>query len=133
VILGPQVDCFSNHALHLLFGNQYVVSPSSDRMGFRLDGASIPHPGSMRWISDATAAGTIQVPPDQCPILLMADCQTTGGYPKIASVITVDMGQAGQLAPGDRMTFAPVGIEEALFLCRSERAKLDRILPPIPT
>jgi antagonist of KipI len=63
----------------------------------------------------------------------MADCQTTGGYPKIASVITVDMGQAGQLAPGDRMTFAPVGIEEALFLYRSARAKLDRILPPIPT
>lgn len=132
MILGPQADRFSSHALEILFGNPYVVSPDSDRMGFRLDGAPIPHRDSMDWISDATAAGTVQVPADQRPILLMADCQTTGGYPKIASVITADLGQAGQLAPGQRIRFSPIGVEEALFLCRSERAKLDRILPPIP-
>jgi antagonist of KipI len=132
VILGPQAEHFSSHALDILFGNPYVISPDSDRMGFRLDGIPIPHHGSLEWISDATAAGAIQVPADQRPILLMADCQTTGGYPKIASVITVDLGQAGQSAPGDRIRFSPIGVEEALFLCRSERAKLDRMLPPIP-
>jgi antagonist of KipI len=132
VILGPQADSFSAAALDVLFNNPYVISPDSDRMGFRLEGASVPARDSLEWVSDATAAGTIQVPADQRPILLMADCQTTGGYPKVASVITADMGQAGQLAPGDRIRFSPIGVGEALFLCRSERAKLDRILPPIP-
>jgi antagonist of KipI len=131
LIPGPQTECFSPDAMDTLFTNAYVVAPDSDRMGFRLDGAPVAHRGSMEWISDATAAGTIQVPADRRPILLMADCQTTGGYPKIASVISVDMGQAGQLAPGDRVRFAPTTAAEALILFRMERAKLDRILPPI--
>ncbi|HEX2055765.1 MAG TPA: biotin-dependent carboxyltransferase family protein [Nitrospiraceae bacterium] len=131
VMPGPQAECFSQDAMDTLFTNVYVVAPDSDRIGFRLDGAPIAHRGSMEWISDATAAGTIQVPADRRPILLMADCQTTGGYPKIASVMSVDMGQAGQLAPGDRVRFAPITAEEALILFRKEREKLDHILPPI--
>ena len=131
VILGPQAERFSPIAMELFFNNPYLISADSDRMGFRLDGPPILHRRPGKLISDATAAGTIQVPSDQRPILLMADCQTTGGYPKIASVIAVDMAQAGQLAPGDRIRFNPIGAEEALLLCRTERAKLDRLLPPI--
>jgi antagonist of KipI len=131
VILGPQADRVSPDALELLFMNPYGISTDSDRMGFRLEGTPVPHRGSMAWISDATAPGTIQLPADRCPILLMADCQTTGGYPKIASVITADMAHAGQLAPGDSIKFALIDPDKALLLCRTERKKLDRILPPI--
>lgn len=131
VILGPQAEHFSRTTLDLFFTNPYVLSPDSDRMGFRLDGVGVPHCRPMAWISDATTPGTIQVPADQNPILLMADCQTTGGYPKIASVITVDLAQAGQLAPGDSIRFTPIDPDKALLLCRIEREKLDRTLPPI--
>lgn len=132
VVLGPQVERFSEKTVRLFFSSRYVVSTDSDRMGFRLNGAPVPHRrSSLEWISDATAAGTIQVPADQRPILLMADCQTTGGYPKIASVTTVDMAHAGQLAPGDWVGFTLIAADEAALLCRTERAKLDRIFPPI--
>jgi biotin-dependent carboxylase-like uncharacterized protein len=131
VIRGPQADRFSADALTTLLASRYVVSADSNRMGYRLNGAPIPHLTSAEMISDATVAGTIQIPADQQPILLMADCQTTGGYPKIASVITVDMAPAGQLAPGDQLTFQLTTVEAAVLLCRSEREKLDRLLPPI--
>jgi antagonist of KipI len=131
VIRGPQAERFSSRALSTFFASRYVVSADSNRMGYHLDGAPITHLTSAEMISDATATGTIQIPADQQPILLMADCQTTGGYPKIASVISVDMAQAGQLAPGDHMTFLPTTVEAAVLLCRSEREKLDRLLPPI--
>jgi antagonist of KipI len=114
-----------------LFTSLYTISKDSDRMGFRLNGPPIPQRRPAELISDATAAGTIQVPADRRPILLMADCQTTGGYPKIATVITVDIPHAGQLAPGDHMTFTPIAPDDAALLCRTERAKLDRLLPPI--
>jgi antagonist of KipI len=131
VIPGPQADRFSTRAIERLFSSPYAISPDSDRMGFRLDGAPILPRRSGELISDATASGTIQVPADRRPILLMADCQTTGGYPKIASVMTADMAHAAQVAPGDRIRFGPTTVEEALLLCRQEREKLDRILPPI--
>jgi antagonist of KipI len=131
VVPGPQAKQFLSKARDVLFTSLYAISTDSDRMGFRLNGAPIPHRRPAELISDATASGTIQVPADRHPILLMADCQTTGGYPKIAAVITVDMAQAGQLAPGDRITFIPIAPEEATLLCRTERAKLDRLLPPI--
>lgn len=131
VVLGPQAEWFLPKAREVLFTSLYAISTDSDRMGFRLNGPPIPHRRPAELISDATVAGTIQVPADRRPILLMADCQTTGGYPKIAAVITVDMAQAGQLAPGDRITFSPIAPDEAALLCRKERAKLDRLLPPI--
>ena len=133
VIRGPQAEWFSFGALRTFLASRYVVSADSNRMGYRLGGTPVPYRRSDEMISDATAAGVIQIPADQQPILLMADCQTMGGYPKIASVITADMAQAGQLAPGDEMTFLLTTVEEAVLLCRSEREKLDRLLPPILT
>jgi antagonist of KipI len=132
VIRGPQAESFSFGALSMFLASRYVVSADSNRMGYRLSGTPVPHLKPTDMISDATAAGTIQIPADQQPILLMADCQTTGGYLKIASVITADIAQAGQLGPGDQMTFLLTTVEEAVLLCRSEREELDRLLPPIP-
>ncbi len=132
VVRGPHAEQFSSRALTTFLKSRFVVSVNSNRMGYRLDGAPIPHRGSAEMISDATAAGTIQIPAGKQPILLMADCQTTGGYPKLASVITIDMAHAAQLAPGDQTTFTLTTVEAAILLCRRERDKLDRLLPPIP-
>jgi allophanate hydrolase subunit 2 len=105
VIAGPHDDWFPRTALDLLTASVFTIDPQSDRMGFRLAGGSaLPRePGEM--ISDATVAGGLQVPASGHPILLMADRQTTGGYPIIAVVITADLPAAGQLLPGDQVRF----------------------------
>lgn len=84
----------------------------------------------MQFISDGTAMGALQVPSDGQPILLMADRQTTGGYPKIAVVISADLPLAAQLAPGDNMTFTPCTIAQAHRTLRARRSQLDAALPP---
>jgi biotin-dependent carboxylase-like uncharacterized protein len=84
----------------------YRIAPSSNRMGFRLSGPPLAHTRGADVISDATPLGVVQVPASGQPILLMADRQTSGGYPKIATVITADIGLAGQLGPGDTIAFA---------------------------
>lgn len=105
VIPGPQLDFFSPEALDVLQRTRFVVTPQSDRMGYRLTGAAIPRLEDREMISDATFAGALQVPPSGDPILLMSDRQTSGGYPQIAAVITADLPLAGQLAPGDWIEF----------------------------
>jgi antagonist of KipI len=106
VLAGPQADRFAPDALDVLQSAPYVIAHNSDRMGFRLEGARLRHAGSADIISDATPLGVLQVPASGQPILLMADRQTSGGYPKIATVITADLPVAAQLAPGDRVSFA---------------------------
>jgi allophanate hydrolase subunit 2 len=92
-------------------------------MGFRLEGPRLTHSRGADIISDATPLGVLQVPASGLPILLMADRQTTGGYPKIATVITADMSLAGQLCPGDTIEFAACSPREALSaLIAQERA-----------
>jgi antagonist of KipI len=83
-------------------------------MGFRLSGPALPHSRGADIISDATPLGTLQVPASGQPILLMADRQTTGGYPKIATTISADMAVAGQLAPGDTIRFAASSPRDAI-------------------
>lgn len=112
VMRGPQDDWFDDGAFEVLQRTRFTISPQSDRMGYRL---RIPDPGSRiptgraasagAMISDATFTGGLQVPPSGDPILLMADRQTTGGYPQMATVITADLPLAGQLAPGDWIEF----------------------------
>lgn len=105
VVPGPQGDELPPGCLAALCGRRFVISPQSNRMGYRLIGAAVPAAaGGM--ISDATFAGGIQIPPSGEPILLMSDRQTTGGYPQVATVITADLCVAGQLAPGDWIEFA---------------------------
>ncbi len=105
VLPGPQLDFFPSGALDVLQQTRFTVTPQSDRMGYRLTGASIPRVDGREMISDSTFAGALQIPPSGDPILLMADRQTSGGYPQIATVITADLPMAGQLGPGDWIEF----------------------------
>jgi antagonist of KipI len=125
ILPGPQQDRFADDALRVLQAGPYTISERSDRMGYRLDGAPLTHAGSADIISDATPVGAIQVPGSGLPILLLADRQTTGGYPKIATVITADLPVVGQLAPGDAISFAECSRKEAIAaLIALERALL---------
>jgi antagonist of KipI len=123
VIEGPQLEHFSDDALEVLQSAPYAIAENSDRMGFRLNGPTLTHRRGADIISDATPLGVLQVPASGQPILLMADRQTAGGYPKIATVITADVGIAGQLSPGDTITFAVCTLAEAIAaLIAQERA-----------
>lgn len=125
VLAGPQVDLFAADALATLCSAPYVVAQHSDRMGFRLEGPVLAHKGSADIISDATPLGVLQVPASGQPILLMADRQTSGGYPKLATVITADLATAGQLAPGDAIQFETCTARDAMAaLIEQERALL---------
>jgi antagonist of KipI len=105
VIRGPQAKMFTAAAYDALFASRYTITANSNRMGYRLEGAPLSHAGAADILSDATPIGSIQVPAAGQPILLMADRQTTGGYPKIGTVISADLPLAGQLAPGDWIEF----------------------------
>lgn len=112
-LLGPQADHFTPDALTAFFGKPFTVSRDFDRMGMRLDGPDLLHAKSADITSDATVPGAVQVPGSSQPILLLNDCQTTGGYPKIAVVITADLPRAGRLLPGSELRFRKVTMTEA--------------------
>lgn len=126
VIPGPHHSRFTAAALRTLQTTRYTVTPESNRMGYRLDGAALAKTaaGSVEMLSDATPIGSLQVPPSGLPILLMADRQTTGGYPKIATVISADLPLAGQLVPGDWIEFVPVTRTAAIDALRRRWAML---------
>jgi biotin-dependent carboxylase-like uncharacterized protein len=113
VLAGPDRERFVDDAYRLLQSAPYTIASESNRMGFRLQGAALPHARGADLISDATPLGTLQVPASGQPILLMADRQTTGGYPRVATVISADIGLAGQLGPGDTIAFSVCGLQEA--------------------
>src|SRR5262245_59020155 len=129
VLPGPQVDYFGPDAIELLQSKPYVVEQNSDRMGFRLSGPRLPHLRGADIISDATPLGALQVPASGQPILLMADRQTSGGYPKIATVISADISVAGQLGPGDTIEFAVCDTREAMAALIAQ----ERVLMAIET
>jgi antagonist of KipI len=123
VLPGPQRERFADHALDALQSAPYTIANDSDRMGFRLQGPALAHRLGADIISDATPLGVLQVPSSGQPVLLMADRQTTGGYPKIATVITADIGIAGQLGPGDTISFEVCSRPSAMAaLIAQERA-----------
>lgn len=130
IVRGPQAADFSDGACAALVQAAYRLTPHSDRMGYRLFGKPLEVAGSSHLISDAVPLGALQVPPDQQPILMMADRQTTGGYPKIAVVISADLPLAAQLLPGHTLRFRFVELEEARAALRDQRAALDAVLPP---
>ena len=123
VLPGPQRERFAGEALDALQSAPYTITNDSDRMGFRLQGPWLAHKFGADIISDATPLGVLQVPSSGQPVLLMADRQTTGGYPKIATVITADIGIAGQLGPGDTISFEVCSRRSAMAaLIAQERA-----------
>ena len=125
VVMGPHDDMFTTGARETLVKTRYVITAQSNRMGYRLEGAALSHAASADILSDATPIGSLQVPASGQPILLMADRQTTGGYPKIATVIAADLPVAGQLAPGDWVEFSPVSRSAAVDALRRQEARLS--------
>ncbi len=123
ILPGPQIDYFDSSAFDALQGGRYTVSPQSDRMGYRLSGARVPAPAG-EMISDAVFTGSLQVPPSGQPILLMADRQTTGGYPQLAMVITADLPLAAQLVPGDWVEFRACTRSDAVAALRAQEGAL---------
>ncbi len=121
VVLGPQDDAFTEEGIHTFLSEVYTVTPEFDRMGCRLDGPVIKHKESGDIISDGIAFGAIQVPSSGTPILMLSDRQTTGGYTKIANVITVDFRILAQLKAGDKVRFAKVSIQEAQSALLAQR------------
>lgn len=116
VILGPQKDAFTKEGIQTFEQNVYKISPQCDRMGYRLEGEKVQHLNDANIISDGITFGSIQVSGDGMPIVMMSDCQTTGGYAKIATVISVDLPILAQGKPGDTVSFEVVSIEEAQIL-----------------
>ncbi|MGB9866366.1 MAG: 5-oxoprolinase subunit PxpB [Bacillota bacterium] len=125
---GPQDDYFTQEGLEAFFSQPYTVTPQSDRMGIRLSGAPIKHKGKSDIISDGIAWGSVQVPGDQQPIVLLADRQTTGGYPKIATTIWADLDLLGQLRPGDKLRFEKVDVATAYHLAKERSARIKKAI-----
>jgi biotin-dependent carboxylase-like uncharacterized protein len=114
VVLGPQNESFTDDSIETFLSSSYRVSTTSDRMGYRLEGAPLTHLRGADLISEGMNIGSIQVPADGQPIVMMADCATTGGYPKIASVIRADLPLLAQCTPGkDSVQFKETTVEAA--------------------
>lgn len=127
VILGPQDDYFSE-GIDKFFASTFKVSTKADRMGYRLEGNSIMHKKGVvkSIISEPSVPGGIQVPPDGQPIMLLVE-QTVGGYTKIATIISSDIGKVGQAKPGDRIHFRQVEIDKAHHILKEEEEKIETI------
>jgi biotin-dependent carboxylase-like uncharacterized protein len=135
-IIGPQQDCFPDSEVAAFFDSEYTVGPSADRMGMRLTGRALRHSRGFDIPSDGIAPGSIQIPGNGQPIVLLADRQTTGGYPKIATVISADLPALARLPIGAKIAFEAVTVEAAEAARRDHIAELaalkDRIVPLRP-
>ena len=125
-IRGVDWNRFNDVTIQRFTQQEFTVSPDSDRMGVRFDDSELKRENESDLISEAVAPGTIQVPPSGKPILLLGDCQTIGGYPKIAHVITVDLGIAAQLRAGDGVRFFEVSLQDAHRLLLERERDLER-------
>ena len=127
VILGPQDDRFTPKGIETFLSSVYTLTPESDRMGSRMDGPVIEHREGADIISDGIVFGSVQVPSGGKPIVLMADRQTTGGYTKIATVISVDLPLLAQRKPGQAVRFAAVTSREAEKLYNAQQRFYQRL------
>jgi len=127
VLPGPHAEHFGADALETLCRATYLVSAQSDRMGYRLHGAALARKGQEELLSEAMVLGALQVPPDGQPIVLLADHQTTGGYPVIAVVISADLPLLAQLRPGGKVAFRVIALEESHVAAREMEARLLRL------
>jgi 5-oxoprolinase (ATP-hydrolysing) subunit C len=128
VVMGPQDDEFGDAAKQLFLDSEWKISATSDRMGYRLEGPVLKHLHGHNIVSDGTVNGSIQVPGNGAPIVLMPDRGTTGGYPKIATVITADLGRFAQTPAGTGFRFRAVGMAEA----QDELRKFVTLLRTLP-
>lgn len=127
VVMGPQDDYFPEESINTFLNSPYKITMESDRMGYRLEGAKITHKDSPDIISDGIVFGSIQVPGQGQPIILMADRQTAGGYTKIGTVISSDLPTLAQMGPGASINFKKVEIQEAHKLYREYQDNIEQI------
>ena len=127
VILGPQDDLFSRKGMDRFLSATYTITSQSDRQGYRLEGEPIQHVSGADIISDAILPGSIQVPGNGQPIVMMVDAQTTGGYPKIANVIGPDIDVLAQMLPGHKVRFRNISIAEAHRIVQDQTLHLNHI------
>jgi allophanate hydrolase subunit 2 len=137
IVLGPQDDHFTPAGIATLLGSEYTVSEQADRMGMRLSGPIIEHSAKgFNIVSDGIPTGAMQVPGNGQPLILLADRQTTGGYPKIATVISWDVPRLAQCRPGTKLRFAAVSRAEAVRIARDSdaafRALVAKVRPAGP-
>lgn len=125
VVLGPQDDYFTPEALQTFLNSEYAVTAQADRMGYRLAGPALSHTKGFNIVSDGIVCGSVQVPGSGEPIIMLVDRQTTGGYPKIATVISQDLRVLAQRRPGDRIRFKAVTVEEAQATSRTWASETD--------
>ncbi|MBP7669814.1 MAG: biotin-dependent carboxyltransferase [Ferrovibrio sp.] len=128
ITLGPQAYRFSEAGTQAFLSGEYTVSKEADRMGLRLEGPVIEHLRGADIASEGIVTGAIQVPGNGQPILLLADHQTTGGYTKIATIISADLPRVGRLKPGAKLHFQAVSVAEAESIRRAQEAALKSLL-----
>ncbi len=126
VLLGPQDRHFSKRSVEMFLDTSYIVTEKSNRMGLRLDGPALKHKRKADIPSEGVPLGAVQVPQNGLPIILFVEHQTTGGYPKIATVISTDFHRIGQAKPGDKFSFTSVSLAKALKLLRQQ----ERLISP---
>jgi antagonist of KipI len=128
---GPQAERFAALGREAFYASPYTVTSESDRMGLRLAGAPVPAPSGGRMATEGMPLGAIQIPPEGQPVILFVDHQTTGGYPVVASIISADLHQVGQLRPRDVIRFESVPLRAARDLLLEQETWLDATLPPV--
>jgi 5-oxoprolinase (ATP-hydrolysing) subunit C len=125
VVLGPQEDYFAADQIAAFVDGPWTISTRSDRMAYQLEGPRLKHAKGFNIVSDGVALGAIQVPGEGQPLVLMADRQPTGGYPKIATVIGADLGKLAQLRPGAQLRFEAVSLADAVEARRAQARPLE--------
>ena len=127
IVFGPQDDCFTPKAIKDFTENPYRVGAAISRMGMRLNGTQLTHKTTADILSDGIVKGAVQVPSDGQPIILLADHQTTGGYTKIAAVISADLPRLARLRSGEAVQFAAVSVDEAEAIARAHDNFLEKL------
>jgi antagonist of KipI len=129
VIMGPQQNYFTSESIEMFLSSEYAVSTASDRMGYRLEGLPLVHRKATELISEGMVFGAIQVPSSGQPIVMMADCPTTGGYPKIGTVANADLPLLAQCVPNkSRIRFRETTVTKAQKKYRELMSGLERIV-----
>lgn len=134
VVMGPQNDAFTDEGISTFLSEPYTITPENDRMGCRLHGKTITHKEDSNIISDGIVFGSVQIPDNGTPIIMLADCQTTGGYTKIATVISVDLPLIAQSKTGDILRFQAISVEESQQLAcnwaKNQKFYTERVQKP---
>jgi biotin-dependent carboxylase-like uncharacterized protein len=126
VMLGPQDDLFTEDGIATFLNRGYTVSTRNDRMAYLLEGPMVKHEKGPDIVSDALCPGAVQIPGNGMPIVMMADCQTTGGYAKIATIIGPDVAKMAQAKAGDKISFVECSDTEAIAALIAERKSYEK-------